>query len=180
MKSLIITSFIALTILMMSCSKTKTMVNTQTVKELELDKFLGKWYEIARYPHSFEKDLVGVTATYSMRDDGKIRVVNQGFKQSLDGKRSSAEGKAKVPNPSEPGKLKVSFFWFFYADYFVMELDSNNYEWAVIGSSSSKYLWVLSRSPQMDDKLYQDLMQKIQNRGYNLDKLQKVEHAEVS
>lgn len=175
MRNVIVSFLIGFSIVATSCSNTKTMVNTQTVKDLELDKFLGKWYEIARYPHSFEKDLVGVSATYSMRDDGKIRVLNQGFKNSLDGKLSRAEGKAKIPNPAEPGKLKVSFFWFFYSDYLVMELDSLNYEWAVIGSSSPNYLWILSRNPQMDDELYQELILRIEDRGYNLDELIKVE-----
>jgi len=175
MKKIFTSFLIGISIIIAGCNNTKTMVDTQTVKELDLVKFLGKWYEIARYPHSFEKDLVGVTATYSMRDDGKIRVVNQGFKHSLDGKVSRAEGKAKVPNPSEPGKLKVSFFWFFYGDYFVMELDKVNYKWAVIGSSSSKYLWILSRKSQMDEVVYLDLLQKIRLRGYDLDNLIRVE-----
>ncbi|MDD4756046.1 MAG: lipocalin family protein, partial [Prolixibacteraceae bacterium] len=94
-----------------------------TVKELNLERYMGRWYEIARYNHSFEKGLVGVTATYSLLPDGKITVVNQGYKNSIDGKLNVANGKAKQPDPSEPGKLKVSFFLFFYADYYVLELD---------------------------------------------------------
>jgi lipocalin len=148
-------------------------INTSTVKELDLNRYLGTWYEIARFPHSFEKDLVGVTATYRLRADGKIEVINQGRKFTLDGKRSKAVGKAKIPNPSEPGKLKVSFFWFFYADYFVLELDEN-YQYAMIGSSSPKYFWILSRTPQMDDFTYQMLLEKARKRGYHLDKLEKV------
>jgi apolipoprotein D and lipocalin family protein len=151
------------------------MVNTETVKKLEIDKFLGQWYEIARYPHSFEKDLVGVTATYSMREDGKIKVLNQGYKNTLNGELKTAEGKAKIPDKNDPSKLKVSFFWFFYADYLVMELDSENYQWAVIGSSSPNYLWILSRTPQMEKDLYMDLLQKIEKRGYDTSKLLLVE-----
>ncbi|MFC2111586.1 lipocalin family protein, partial [Bacteroidota bacterium] len=128
------------------------MINTKTVDKLEIEKYLGKWYEIARFPHSFEKGLVGVTATYSMRDDGKIKVLNQGYKNTLDGELSIAEGKSKIPNSNIPGRLKVSFFWIFYADYLVLELDNENYEWAVIGSRSSKYLWILSRKPQIEDE----------------------------
>lgn len=157
-----------------SCAMTKDQhINTSTVKELDLNRYLGTWYEIARFPHSFEKDLVGVTATYRLRADGKIEVINQGRKFTLDGKRSKAVGKAKIPNPSEPGKLKVSFFWFFYADYFVLELDEN-YQYAMIGSSSPKYFWILSRTPQMDDFTYQMLLEKARKRGYHLDKLEKV------
>ncbi len=153
-----------------------TMINTETVKELDLDRYMGTWYEIARFPHSFEKGLVGVTATYSKRDDGKIKVINKGYKNSLNGKLKIAEGKAKIPNLNEPAKLKVSFFWFFYGDYFVMELEEN-YQWAVIGSDSDKYLWILSRTAQMDDDTYNMLLDKIKARGYSLDKLIKVEQA---
>jgi lipocalin len=115
-----------------------------------------------------------VTATYSYRKDGKIKVVNAGFKESLNGQKSEATGKAKIPNPRIPSKLKVSFFWFFYGDYFVLELDEN-YQWAVIGSSTDNYLWILSRTPQMNDVLYNDILIKLTNRGYDVNKLLKVE-----
>lgn len=153
------------------------MIDQTTVKELDLNRYLGTWYEIARFPHSFEKNLVGVTATYSMRSDGKIEVVNQGFKNSLGGEPSQAIGKAKIPNPQEPGKLKVSFFWIFYADYFVLELDEN-YQYAMIGSSSDKYFWILSRTPQLAPEIYEMLLEKARVRGYNLEKLEKVPQAE--
>ena len=157
-----------------SCSKTNSqMIDQTTVKQLDLNRYLGTWYEIARFPHSFEKNLVGVTATYSLRDDGKIRVINQGYKRSLDGELSVAEGKAKIPDKAEPGKLKVSFFWIFYADYFVLELDEN-YQYVMIGSSLDKYFWILSRTPQMDPNIYEMLLEKARKRGYNLDKLEKV------
>lgn len=157
-----------------SCAMTKNQsLDSSTVKQLDLYRYLGTWYEIARFPHSFEKDLVGVTATYSLRGDGKFTVINQGHKFTLDGKLSKAVGKAKIPNPNEPGKLKVSFFWFFYADYFVLELDEN-YQYAMIGSSSPKYFWILSRTPQMNDETYEMLLEKARKRGYNLDKLEKV------
>jgi lipocalin len=116
---------------------------------------------------------VGVTATYSLRNDGKIKVVNQGYKYSLDGELSVAEGKAKIPDKSLPGKLKVSFFWIFYADYFVLELD-DNYQYAMIGSSSDNYFWILSRTPQMEPAIYEMLLDNARKRGYNLDKLEKV------
>ncbi len=144
-----------------------------TVTNLDLEKYMGAWYEIARYPHKFEKGLVGVTANYSILPDGKISVVNKGYKNTLDGKLSVANGKAKLPDKNQPGKLKVSFFWIFYADYFVMELDPG-YQWAVIGSSSDKYLWILSRTPQMDETLYQQLIDKIKARGYDLNRIEKV------
>lgn len=150
------------------------MIDKTVVKELDIERYLGTWYELARYDHSFERGLVGVTATYSKREDGKIKVVNAGYKETLDGQRSEAIGKAKIPNPKVPSKLKVSFFWIFYADYFVLELD-NNYQWAVVGSSSDNYLWILSRTPQMDNELYNEVIQKIKNRGFNVDRLIQVE-----
>jgi apolipoprotein D and lipocalin family protein len=161
-------------ILLLSCTNTNSqMIDKTTVKQLDLNRYLGKWYEIARFPHSFEKNLVGVTATYSLRDDGKIKVLNQGYKNTLDGELSVAEGKAKIPNKLEPAKLKVSFFWIFYGDYNVLELDEN-YQYVMIGSSSAKYFWILSRTPQMAPEVYEMLLEKARNRGYNLDKLVKV------
>ena len=161
-------------LLSFSCCKTNSqMIDKTTVKELDLNQYLGTWYEIARFPHSFEKNLVGVTATYSLRDDGKIRVLNQGYKNTLDGELSVAEGKAKIPDKSQPGKLKVSFFWIFYGDYNVLELEEN-YRYAMIGSSTDKYFWILSRTPQMDATTYEILLEKARKRGYNLAKLEKV------
>lgn len=154
-----------------SCKTTQNTLDTSTIKKLDLDRYLGTWYEIARFDHSFERGLVGVTATYSYRDDGKIKVVNAGYKNSLDGLYNEAEGKAKQPRPqNEPGKLKVSFFWFFYADYFILELDEN-YQWALIGSSSEKYLWILSRTPQLEQETLDHILKKAKERGYNTDKL---------
>ena len=159
---------------LISCSKSNSqMIDQTTVKALDLNRYLGTWYEIARFPHSFEKNLVGVTATYSLRDDGLIKVLNEGYKNTLNGERSKAVGKAKIPNKLEPGKLKVSFFWIFYADYFVLELDEN-YQYVMIGSSSDKYFWILSRTPHMDPAVYDMLLEKARKRGYNLDKLYKV------
>lgn len=157
------------------CKTQKKMIDYTVVRELSLQKYLGTWYEIARFDHSFERGLVGVTANYTMRDDGKIKVTNSGYKNSLDGEFSQAIGKAKIPDPiNEPAKLKVSFFLFFYGDYFVLELD-DDYQWAVIGSSSDKYLWILSRKPQMEEGLYEELLTKLKNRGYDISKLIKVE-----
>ncbi len=150
------------------------MIDKTTVKKLDPNRYLGTWYEIARFPHSFEKGLVGVTATYSMRPDGKIKVLNQGRKGSLDGKLSIAEGKAKILDPTKPANLKVSFFWIFYAEYNVLELDEN-YQYVLIGSSSDKYLWILSRSPQMEEATYQRLVENARQRGYDVSKLIKVQ-----
>ena len=166
--------FILLAVFIYSCNGQNTMIDKTVVKKLEIEKYLGKWYEIARYNHRFEKGLVGVTATYSMREDGKIKVVNEGFKKTLKGEKSVSVGKAKIPDSNVPSKLKVSFFWFFYGDYYVMELDEN-YQWAVIGSSSDNYLWILSREPKMDEGTYNKLLAGLTKRGYDVSKLIKVE-----
>lgn len=162
-----------------NCNSQKSIIDKTVVKELDLERYLGTWYEIARYDHRFERGLVGVTANYTMRDDGKIKVINSGYKESLSGTFSEAIGKAKIPDPkNNTAKLKVSFFWIFYGDYFVLELDTN-YQWAIIGSSSDKYLWILSRTPQINEKLYNTLLGKLKTRGYDETKLIKVEQKEV-
>lgn len=174
MKKFIYLSFAIL--LLFSCKTKKIMIDKTVVETLDIEKYLGTWYEIARYNHSFEKGMQGVTATYSKRKDGKIKVLNSGYKKSLDGKYSQAVGKAKIPDPiNNPAKLKVSFFWFFYGDYFVLDLDKD-YQWALIGSSSDKYLWILSRKPQIKNELYAKLLEKLQKRGYDTSKLIKVNH----
>ena len=154
------------------------MIDNTVVKDLDIQQYLGTWYEIARYDHGFERGLVGVTATYSLRRDGKIKVVNSGYRDSLDGKFSQAVGKAKIPDPlNEPAKLKVSFFLFFYGDYFVMELDEE-YQWAIVGSTTDKYLWILSRTPVMKQEIYNQLLDKLQERGYDVSRLIKVKQKE--
>lgn len=151
-------------------SKTPDDMDFSTVNELDLERYMGKWYEIARFDHRFERNLVGVTATYSLRDDGKITVINAGYKNSFDGKYKKSKGKAKQPNPDEPGKLKVSFFLFFYADYYILELDKE-YQWALIGSSSDKYLWILSRTPQVSQETLDKILSKARERGYDTSRL---------
>jgi len=148
-------------------------INMEVVKNVDLQKYKGKWYEIARFDHSFERGLTGVTATYTLRPDGKIDVLNEGYKNTLDGQHSKAKGKAKVPNPAEPGRIKVSFFLFFYAAYNILELDEN-YQWALVGSSGPNYLWILSRSPQMDPATFDMLLKKAKERGYDVSRLIKV------
>jgi lipocalin len=145
-------------------------IDKSTVESFTLDKYLGTWYEIARLPNRFEKDLVGVTATYKMRDDGKVAVINQGFKNTLDGKLKKATGKARIPDPTK-AKLEVSFFWIFYSDYYILELDTVDYQYAMVGSSSDNYLWILSRTPQLDKEIYDRLVHDASKRGYDTDQL---------
>ena len=144
------------------------IVDTSTVKFLNLSRFQGRWYEIARYDHRFEKGMTHVTADYILMKNGQIKVINRGIRE---GKPKEIIGKAKQPDPIQyPGRLKVSFFLWFYADYYILDLD-DNYRYAVIGSSSDKYLWILSRTPQMDTCLYNKILRGIERRGYDLSRL---------
>ncbi len=156
-----------------SCSSAQKIKEMKLVENVDLERYVGTWYEIARFPHSFEKGLVGVTATYTLKENGKIEVVNQGFKGSLDGELSRAVGKAKVAKSGNPAHLRVSFFWIFYADYLILELDAD-YHYVLVGSSSDKYLWILAREPQLDDETYAMLVAKAQKRGYDVSKLERV------
>jgi lipocalin len=160
----------ALSVSAYGCKSNSDNLDITTVKQLDLERYMGTWYEIARFDHPFERNLVGVTATYTLRPDGKITVINQGYKITFDGKLSQAKGKAKQPNPDEPGKLKVSFFLFFYADYYILELDKN-YKWVLVGSSTDKYLWILSRTPELEKEPLDYILEKARQRGYDTSNL---------
>lgn len=142
-----------------------------TVKDLDLKRYMGLWYEIARFENRFEKDLVAVTARYSFMPDGKIEVINSGRLKTLNGVLKSSKGKAKQPDPKRPGELKVSFFLWFYADYDILLLDQKNYSYALIGSNSDKYLWILSRTPRIDDGTLNFILNYARKLGYDTSKL---------
>lgn len=151
-----------LLIILIACKQPAMTQPDQTIRStfpFELTKYLGTWYEIARFDHPFERGLQGVTATYSLKPDGKIKVLNQGYKNSLHGKLNKAVGKAKLTSPETPRNLLVSFFWIFYAPYNILELDPD-YRYALIGSSSSNYLWILSRTPNWMKKLIRCFLTK--------------------
>ena len=153
--------------------KNNSAAEIPTVKDFEIGRYLGKWYEIARLPMSFEKDLVGVTATYSLSKNGKVEVLNEGYKYSLSGKKKSAKGRAYNPDPNNKSYLKVTFFWPFYGDYRIIELDHVNYGYAMVTSSTKNYLWILSRSPRMDDGTYNRLVENARALGFPVEKLYK-------
>ncbi len=155
---------------LMACSTQVATTNTSTVKVLDLNRYLGTWYEIARFDHRFERGMDGCKAHYSLQEDGLIKVVNSGYKNGDKAQYKEAVGKAKRPNSSEQGKLKVSFFWIFYGDYYVLEL-ADDYRYALIGSSSDRYLWILSRTPKMNETDLNHLLQKAKERGYDTQKL---------
>lgn len=146
-------------------------VDRHTVKSLDINRYMGDWYEIARYDHPFERGLVEVKATYRMGTNGRIEVVNCGTDYRSERCRV-ARGRAKLT--PVPGKLRVSFFLFFYSDYNVMELDGE-YRWAVVGSRSAKQLWILSREPVLPGRTLNHILQLVERRGYRSARLLFVE-----
>ena len=140
-------------------------VDTSTVKSVDLDRYLGSWYEIAKFDHSFERGLDYAMARYTLRDDGKIDVLNTGIK---DGRAKDAKGIAKTTDV--PGLLRVSFFGPFFSDYRIMMLDED-YQYVLVGGSTDKYLWILSRTPILDDATKSLILAEADRRGYDTSKL---------
>ncbi len=139
----------------------------ETVSKVELDRYLGKWYEIAHLPAGFQNGCNQTTATYSLQENGNISVLNE---CSKNGKYKKAKGTAKVVDKQTGAKLKVTFFWPFYGDYWILKL-GENYDYAVVGTPNRKYLWILSRTPTIDTKLYSELTEFAKSKGFNIDNL---------
>ena len=142
------------------------------VAHVDKSRYLGKWYEIARYPHSFEENCYAVTADYTLLDEGAIRVVNRCREGGLDGELKEAVGKAYIVDSQSNAKLEVTFFWPFYGDYWIIDL-GENYQYAVVSEPDRQYLWILSRTPTMDDSLYEQLIAKLKKNGFDLSFLTK-------
>ena len=151
-------------ILCIGCTK-QTKVDNSVSGDLQLDQYLGSWYEIARFDHKFERGISFSLAQYSLRDDGKVAVLNTGIK---DGQPSEAKGKAKFTDT--PRILRVSFFGPFYGDYRILLLDED-YQWVLVGGSNEKYLWILSRTPQLTDESRTTILAEATKRGYDVSKL---------
>lgn len=148
------------------------------VSGFELERYLGRWYEIARLDHSFERGLANVTADYSMRDDGGVTVLNRGYNPS---KRawSEARGRAKFIGDPSVGSLKVSFFGPFYGGYHILALDTEGYRWAMVAGPNRSYLWILSREPSLDAAVVSDLVGMAREWGFETDKLIYVDQTPV-
>lgn len=144
--------------------------NVKPVDGFELSKYLGKWYEIARLDHSFERGLDNVTAEYFLRDDGGVRVVNKGF-SATENKWKEAEGKAYFVRDPQEGYLKVSFFGPFYGAYIVFELDKEAYQYTFVTSYDKSYLWLLARTPEVSDALLDRFVRRAAELGFETDKL---------
>ena len=159
---------IALTLVLGGCLSVPD--GARPVENFELDKYLGKWYEIARLDHAFERGLSNVTAEYSLRDDGGVQVINRGFKTGAD-KWKEAEGKAYFIGDPSIGKLKVSFFGPFYGAYNVIALDKEAYQWSLVAGPDTGYLWILSRTPELDQEIVEQLLSNASALGFDTEKL---------
>ncbi|WP_417332457.1 lipocalin family protein [Halarcobacter sp.] len=142
--------------------------NIKSVQTVDLNRYIGSWYEIARYEHKFEKDCKNVTATYSIKENDKIEVINRCTKITT-GEKTEAIGEAYAVDNTN-AKLKVSFFWPFYGDYWIIMLDKN-YSYAVISEPSKKYLWILSRDKKLDEKIKEKILKRLESLDYDLSKL---------
>jgi len=149
----------------------------EPVRGFELDRYLGKWYEIARLDHPFERGLSNVTAQYSLREDGGVRVVNRGFK-TADGEWEEADGKAYFVDDPSVGMLKVSFFGPFYGAYNVIALDKQDYLWSLVVGPDTDYLWILSREPRLDKDIFDELVARANTLGFDTGQLIIVDQAQ--
>jgi apolipoprotein D and lipocalin family protein len=145
------------------------------VSSVDLSRYQGTWYEIARLPNFFEKKLKCITATYTLRDDGKITVLNSGHHITPPHKPSSSEGVAWIPDKNSTAKLKVQFFWPFSGDYWIMDLDKD-YRYVLVGDPDRKYLWILCRQNSLEEPTYKMLLQKAVDNGYDITPIIRVEH----
>jgi apolipoprotein D and lipocalin family protein len=145
------------------------------VENFQLEKYMGRWYEIARLDHSFERGLTNVTAEYSLRQDGTVRVFNRGYSEK-DNRWKEAEGKASFVNQTDRGFLKVSFFGPFYGSYIIFDLDYENYSYALVCGPDRSYFWLLARNPHIDGDLKKRLIAKAAASGFATDKLISVQH----
>ncbi|MDO6569163.1 lipocalin family protein [Alteromonas sp. 1_MG-2023] len=165
-----IKKWVAVTLLFSLFGCTSVPDGVTPVDEFELDRYLGQWYEVARFNHSFEEGLSNVTATYSMREDGGVKVINRGYSEE-EGKWDEAEGRAYFVSSPNTAHLKVSFFGPFYASYVVMALDKEGYEYAMVTGPDREYLWILAREKTLPQDTINRLLAQATQKGYDTDKL---------
>jgi apolipoprotein D and lipocalin family protein len=161
------------------CSSTTTarrgLPELTTVAHVDLQRYLGLWYEIAAFPQSFQRGCTASTATYSLRADGRIDVLNRCRKDSPDGPEKVARGQARVVDRTSNAKLEVSFFRPFWGDYLIVDL-GESYEYAVVGHPSRDYLWILARTPSLPPETYQAILQRLTAQGYDTNRLVRTRH----
>jgi apolipoprotein D and lipocalin family protein len=157
------------------CASTTTSRLHQTVAHVDLQRYLGTWYEIANFPQRFQRGCTASTATYTRRDDGQIDVVNRCRKDSPDGPEKVARGRARVVDRATNAKLEVTFFWPFWGDYWIIDLGAN-YDYAVVGHPSRDYLWILARKPTLATETYATILRRLSAQGYETNRLVRTVH----
>ena len=145
----------------------KSSPELQVVPYVDIERYLGKWYEIALYPNWFEKGCFRSTAFYEKLENGQFKVTNQCRMHGTDGKLNEAIGNAEIAEKKTNAKLKVQFFWPFKGDYWIIHLDKD-YQYAIVSEPDRQYLWILSRSPNMDTQILETLKKKILSKGFDL------------
>ena len=151
---------------MAATAQSDKIIDNRAIDTLNLKKYVGLWYEIARFDHPFERGLVGVTTEYTIKPDGNIEVIGRGYQDSFQGERKEIVGHVHIPDTTQPGVLKVTFFLIFNTDYHILEVEKD-YSAALIGSSQCDHLWIVSRTPKLPPNKLKDLMQRAQRRGYD-------------
>lgn len=172
-KTPIAITILNLILIMNSCSPVSTTL--QTVPFVDLNKYVGRWYEIASFPQRFQAGCHCTTAEYTFTDDGYIIVENRCNKDSVTGKEVYIKGKAFIEKNSGNAKLKVQFFWPFKAKYWIIDL-SEDYSYAVVSHPNMKYLWILSRTPNLEKSIYESITNRLQEKGFDIDKIKRTKH----
>ena len=170
MKFILKTLLMILLLSFFSCGEDKELA---TVKNVSLTKYAGTWYEIAKLPNSFEKGMDCISATYTVLDNGKVEVRNKGRLVDKNNKWKDIKGKAWVPDATEPGRLKVQFFWPFAGDYYIIDL-ADDYSYALVGSPSRDFLWILCRNKTIENATYDALLAKAKLHGFETSKVEKI------
>jgi len=156
-----------ITLIILIITSSCSMQNLETVKQVDVARYMGRWYEIASFPQSFQKGCSCTMAEYSLNDNGTVKVTNS---CNVDGKKKVSTGKAWVTDKKTNAKLKVQFFWPFSGKYWIIDL-ADDYSYAVVGHPNRKYLWILSRTPHMDEQLYDTIVRRVAAKGFDVSKL---------
>jgi len=165
--------------MLLGCGVTTTerlrLPTLQTVPRVDLGRYVGTWYDIASFPQRFQRGCTATTATYTLRADGQIDVVNRCRDQTVDGPERVSRGRARVVDRATNARLKVSFFRPFWGDYWIVDL-GDDYSWAVVGHPSRDYLWILSRTPTLDAAVYDGIVRRLVGQGYETGRLVRTVH----
>lgn len=162
-------AILAMALILTGCS-VSVPGNIEVVRPFDVERYLGQWYEIARLDHSFEKNMNQVSATYSLNEDGSIKVLNRGY-DTRNERWKEAVGRAEFVGSRDAGALKVSFFGPFYGGYFITDLDQKNYRWVMIVGNDLDYFWILSRDKTLDPALKARLLQRAKSLGIATDEI---------